>query len=360
MAQRNPLCIPELVEASIYHLNIPRDFAACALVSRLWVHAAQSRLFRAPSISKWHPFLNTLSSSRHLIPHIRHLRIHPEDVATLARICAVQFTHLHSTMVILSGEYLPSGSVAALQQLFRLPSLRRVELHCFLNDEDEFARIWDHCSPSITDITLRCRANDPLLGIDVGLLRPITSSPGGILLESLRMHSSQMLDYALMQQNSCPFNLSKLKFLSIGWRTHVPWPHFSPAVQSIEGLDVVVNASAASLVLSDFPALTSLRISLPFWIPHERRLAMLDQLFSTLSPTNILQKIVIFPSNAAVQMDGVLCTTLDAKLSSASMTPTLVVELEVERNLYEGIWPFFPTLNARNSLGRTEGRVSWW
>ncbi|KAJ6491939.1 hypothetical protein C8R45DRAFT_928262 [Mycena sanguinolenta] len=163
------------------------------------------------------------------------------------------------------------------------------------------------------------------------------------------MHSSQMLDYALMQQNSCPFNLSKLKFLSIGWRTHVPWPHFSPAVQSIEGLDIVVNASAASLVLSAFPAITFLRISLPSWIHHERTLAMLDRLFSSLGPTNTLQKIVIFPSNAAVQMDGVLCTTLDAKLSSAPMPPTLVVELEVERNFYEGIWPFFLSLSGRNS-----------
>ncbi|KAF7358927.1 hypothetical protein MSAN_01233100 [Mycena sanguinolenta] len=360
MGECNPLCIAELVEACMDHVNTPGDLAACALVSRLWVHPAQSRLFRAPYITEWHRFLNMLATSRHLIPHIRQLRIRPEDVATLARICAVPFTHLQSTVVILSGDYLPCGSVAALQQLFRLPTLRRVELHCFLNNEGEFASIWDQCAPNIKDITLNCRVDHPLLGIDVDPLRPATPSPGGILLQSLRMHSPQMLDSTLIRQNSHPFNLSKLKFLSIGWRAHVPWPNFAPVVRSIEGLDIVVNASAASLDLSAFPNLTFLRISLPFWIPPERRLAMLDQLFSTLSPANILETLVICPSNGVVQMDGMLCMTLDAKLSSGPFSPTLAVELEVEQTVYGGIWPFFSTLNARNSLGRTEGRVSWW
>ncbi|KAF7358923.1 hypothetical protein MSAN_01232700 [Mycena sanguinolenta] len=362
MAQRNPLCIAELVDACISYLSSPRDLKACALVSRLWVGPAQSRLFSNPSILKWHPFLNRLSSSPHLIRHVRHLYINLEDVAILKRIAAVHFTHLRSIVVIWSRgrDYLPIGCIVSLQQLFCLPALRRISLHCSFYYEDEYAAIWNQCSPSIKDITLDCWAADHSslgVGVDVDALHPKNTSlspQGAIALQSLRMCSLQMLDYALIQK-SCAFNLSKLKFLSIGWGADVPWPQFSPAVRSIEGLDIAVNDSIASLVLSAFPNLTSLEIYLGFWIPPERRLAVVDQLFSTLSATNTLQKIVICPNNAE-QMDGALCTMLDAKLSIAPMSPTLVVELEVDPNTYEGIWPLFPTLNTRNSLRRADRR----
>ncbi|KAF7358920.1 hypothetical protein MSAN_01232400 [Mycena sanguinolenta] len=164
---------------------------------------------------------------------------------------------------------------------------------------------------------------------------PIASSARGVALESLHMFSKQMLDYKLMQ--NCPFSLSKLRFLSTGRWTHVPWSYFVPVVQSIERLDIVVNGLESSLALSSFPNLASLRIPIPF-----SRASTLQTFFKKLQylPMNLAER----------QMDSMLCAMLDIKLSSLPMSPTLVMELEVAQNVYEDIWPFFPSLSSRNAV----------
>ncbi|KAF8209598.1 hypothetical protein K438DRAFT_1811348 [Mycena galopus ATCC 62051] len=367
MAGPNPLNVAELVAHCIAHLHSPRDLKACALVSRLWVYPAQSRLFRAPNLTTmspelpWWLFLDTLASSPHLIPFIRRLVVEliPEPIATLSRICTFQFTHLETVVVILYGAGLPAAAVTALQPLFGLPALRRVKLQCTVSDAGAFTHLWDRCSPGLREIALACNSDN--FSATLRSLNPTTSlSTHSIALESLHMLSTQMLDYQLiMKENSSPFDISELRFLSIGWRARVPWLDFTPAVQNIQTLDIVVNGTIESLVLSSFPKLTSLRIRLLVWTPFYKSLSMVDKLLSGIGPSNVLQTIAIHPDGGVQQMDGVLCALFDSKLSSLPMPHLISVDLEIHRG-YERVRPLFPQLNVMNMLRRTEGQDAWW
>ncbi|KAF8209592.1 hypothetical protein K438DRAFT_234558 [Mycena galopus ATCC 62051] len=366
MAQSNPLNVEELVENCISFLHSPRDLKSCALVSRRWVYAAQSYLFRAPDITSvlstpeilWHLFLETLASSPHLIPYIRrlHIELDPgrlQHVATLSRICGFHFPNLETVVLILYGDGLPASAVTALQQLFGLPTVRRIRLHCTLRDAKAFTHLWDRCSPGLKEVVLACDSDDQSMTSDsfnsITFLPTSTPKPA---LESLYMLSNQMLDYRLIE-NACPFDLSKLKLLCIGWRARVPWPFFTPVVRSIETLDLVVNGTTASLVLSSFPKLTSLRLCLPYWMPAQKMQLLIDQLCSGIGSANVIRKLVISPHRHG-QMDGALCMLLDSKLSNLPMPHQAGVELEMDQDDYEGIWLFFPRLNSMNKLRRTD------
>ncbi|KAF8209595.1 hypothetical protein K438DRAFT_1753939 [Mycena galopus ATCC 62051] len=368
MVGPDPLDVAELVVHCLTYLHSPRDLKACALVSRLWVYAAQSRLFAAPNITKrstripelaWGLLLDTLTSSPHLVSHIRHLVIElsPERITTLSRICSFQFTHLKTVVVILCDDGLRAPAAMALQPLFGLPALRRIKLECAISDAQAFTHLWDRCCPGLKAVTLACNSDDDSMTTDS--MNSIASLPAhSIALESFYMLSTRMLDYRLME-NACPFDFSKLKFLCIGWRARVPWLLFTPAVRNIEALDIVVNGTTHSLVLSSLPKLASLRIYLPSWIPAQKTQLLIDQLFSGIGAANVVRTIVISPDRYG-QMDGALCTLLDSKLSSLPMPHQAGVELEMDREDYDGIWLFFPRLNSRNALRRTDAQVAWW
>jgi len=125
---------------------------------------------------------------------------------------------------------------------------------------------------------------------------------------------------------------------------------------------ISAQRTAASLVLSSFPKLTFLRIYLPHWIPSTQRLSMADQLFSGISPANVLRKIVVSADGGTLSMDSALCTQLDSQLSSLPMPHTPTVDLEVDQDSYEGISPYFPRLTSTNALRRTDshGIAYWW
>ncbi|KAF7354036.1 hypothetical protein MVEN_01090500 [Mycena venus] len=373
MEQSNPLLVQELLEHCIAYLDhSPRDLKACALVSRLWVYAAQSRLFRAPNITdpstlipelSWAPFLKTLDSSPHLIPHIRHLKIQslgPEAVATLSRICSVHYTHLETVTFRYPGD-LQGSAVTAFQRLLALPTLRCVKiLECDFNDPKYFAALWEGCALGIRHVVLNCGTERPNSFASQSL--PPRGNTGSVpRLESLNLQSTQMLDYQLLKY-SCPFDLSRLKMLRVGWRALVPWQIFAPVVQSIETLHIVLNRTTTSISLASFPNLTVLRLYIPDWIPAPNRLTQVERLFSSFgTPTahanaNTLRKIIIFPGLGTRQppMDSALCTQFDSSLSNLPMTPGLVVELELDAETYEGVWPYFPRLNALNALRRSD------
>jgi hypothetical protein len=254
MDQPSPLDVEELLEHCIAYLHDSyRDLKACTLVSRHWVNAAQSHLFRAPAITTvftsfsdadilWTRFLETLDTSQHLIRHIRHLDIkHNDAMLCLPKLCRFPFTHLESVLISYAGE-LSTAVITALQQLLTLPTLFRVKLCCGFSNREDFIQLWHCCSPGIRHLELDCE--EPSFNLMPGLPPKIALlSPRGthkIALESLSMLSTETLDYRLMQK-PCPFDLSHLKVLRTGWRAAIPWQSFGPAVQSIEVLDIVVN-----------------------------------------------------------------------------------------------------------------------
>ncbi|KAJ7738544.1 hypothetical protein B0H14DRAFT_3610640 [Mycena olivaceomarginata] len=284
MDQYTPLNIQELLDHCLSYLHSLNDLKSCARVSRFWVYAAQSRIFRAPHIinGSWNHLLEALASSPHLISHIRQLDIQlrqPEATTTLSTVCGFPFTHVDSIVFMYNGVIDPFA-VTALQHLLALPTLRRVELQCTFGTFHDFTRLWASCvsGSGIRHVALACTPhmwNMSHTHATVFLPSPQGGEGGGIALQSLSLHSREMLDYNLLA-HSCPFDLSRLKTLSIGWRARIPWREFAPHVTSIEELDVVLNNTTPTLApllslsfpsASAFPKLTTLRLSLPVWIP---------------------------------------------------------------------------------------------
>ncbi|KAJ7915875.1 hypothetical protein B0H13DRAFT_1999362 [Mycena leptocephala] len=345
MDQPSPLDVEELLEHCIAYLHDSyRDLKACTLVSRHWVNAAQYIVDTIPR--------NT-GTSQHLIRHIRHLDIkHNDSMLCLPKLCSFPFTHLESVLISYAGE-LSTPVITALQQLLTLPTLFRVKLCCGFSNREDFIQLWDCCSPGIRHLELDCK--EPSFNLMPGLPPKIALlSPRGthkIALESLSMLSTKTLDYRLMQK-PCPFDLSHLKVLRTGWRASIPWQSFGPAVQSIEVLDIVVNAGSTTLVLSSFPNLRFLRLFLAYWVPTSTKLSRIAQLLSSIGPANVIRKITVYTED----MESTLCAEIDSKLSSLPMSHPPIVELEMYLHVYEGVWPYFPRLSSENLLRRTDPR----
>ncbi|KAJ7184747.1 hypothetical protein C8R46DRAFT_1065049, partial [Mycena filopes] len=351
MGQLSPLDIEELLERCIQYLHDSRrDLAACALVSRSWVYPAQSHLFRAPDVlhrlsepwrnaSAWEHFIQTLSRSTHLIPHIRHLDL--VGLTTLARfwdIQTIQFTHLQSVSVRYPG-VLSLESIPPLQQLLSLPALRRLTLGCYVGAWGPFFQLWDRCSPSLREIQFLCQspAGPPQN------LPPPPFRRERITLTALHMNSSKTLDYDLMRTLSL-FDLSQLRLLYVGWTTEIPWPNFGPVVRHIEALSIFVSTRTASIDLASFPDLSCLRISLPLWIQQSGMVQMAIQILSGIGPASVIRRIIIEAD--VMTLDGHVCTQLDAVLSSLPMLHRPRVEFELSAHDFEGVWPFFVRMRA--------------
>lgn len=78
------LPVQELVDAILDYLHDRKDLAACALVSHSFCHRAQSRLFRdialdngklSRLVNKAQRLADILSTSPHIVDHIRTIRI---------------------------------------------------------------------------------------------------------------------------------------------------------------------------------------------------------------------------------------------------------------------------------------------
>ncbi|KAJ7354526.1 hypothetical protein DFH08DRAFT_933988 [Mycena albidolilacea] len=230
-----------------------------------------------------------------------------------------------------------------------------------------------------------CAARFPsYLVVSLRVILPFPPPQGGIPLDALHLSSTEMLDYHLLARSS-PFDFSRLKSPSIGWRARIPWREFAPLIRSVEELNVVLNSttsvlapllSLSSPAASAFPNLTTLRLSLPVWIPAQNWLAFAGELFAGLHPppANITANAMNAHRNAKSKAsgelrtlvlsadadgsgapDGALCTFLDGV--TAELGVALELEVDVER--YAGIWPFFPRLRAVRWTD-PESRKSWW
>ncbi|KAJ7141670.1 hypothetical protein C8R43DRAFT_1131290 [Mycena crocata] len=163
-SQGNPLLIPELVDYFITYLrNSPSDLRACALVSRSWIYAAsQSHLFREVVLKnesvdevRWSRLHDVIQVSPHLVQHIRRLELSPIRLSreTFSAACNFPFTRLEVVMIFLFED----ADFIDIQQLFSLPTLRRLEIEPQLIDSVTFTQIWDHISPSIRHDSLSLR-----------------------------------------------------------------------------------------------------------------------------------------------------------------------------------------------------------
>ncbi|KAJ7613873.1 hypothetical protein DFH06DRAFT_1241943 [Mycena polygramma] len=375
----SPLSIDELLEHCISYLrNSPRDLIACALVSRLWVFAAQSLLFRTPPTfdnrssgihGTWSRLFQTLETSPHLTRHVRHLDINIEIIpktsgAALSRICHFPFTHVQSVTLVYVDRA-PDG-LADLQQLFSLPALLDVYLLYLSIERGEFIRLWERASPTIRHVRLCCGELTSVTAPPAATHLPSPETP--IVLDSLHIESIGALDYRWMMQ-PCPFDLSHLKVLCVGSNVEVSWQDFSPAVQTIKCLDICLNPRNANTPhLSSFPNLSFLHISLifPSEMPQVKALDLAEQFFSGVSPTSVIRTITISldlgrgPSGSTQLEDSVACERLDSVLSGLALPRLPIVELEVDAQVYESVRPYFHRLSSRDVLRRTDRYGRRW
>ncbi|KAJ6534277.1 hypothetical protein B0H19DRAFT_1185672 [Mycena capillaripes] len=268
MDHPNPLDVGELIAQCIDHLgDSSQDLKACALVSRRWVYAAQSQLFKAVTVSithvdyvapggasagaiYWARFLGTLRRSSHLTRHIQTLNLmgngDPAVIPALSQICNFPFTHLENVFIFVTG-YLTFPHAVAFQPLLSVPTLRRVKSFFTFKQISNFVQIWDGCAPGVRHVELFFEA-----GASSQQSSQAPPPPAHIVLESLRMTSEGMTDYR-MTHNLRLFDLSRLRVLSIHRRTEFPWQHCSQTLQGIEALDIFSNVRNSSTFLLDIP-----------------------------------------------------------------------------------------------------------
>ncbi|KAJ6555362.1 hypothetical protein DFH09DRAFT_1165247 [Mycena vulgaris] len=328
----NPLGIEELLDRCVEFLSDgPSDLEACALVSRLWAYVAQRYLFREITVTRstrcW--WLNeTLPTAPHLIPHIRHLSVYPTDYI-VSEACRFPFTHLESVFIMNLGTIsLPCA--LAMQNLFRLPTLRRINLGCGFIAPSDLLKIWDRCSPSIKHLALDIGTHGNWRGtLDA---TPGHSSPP-IQLESFQIAQEECVSEWLTH-DLCPFDFSNLKALSLYTETDIlRLPKFAPALQTIETLDFVTTDNYIPIDLSSLPNLSLLRI----FVPSAAMWPVVHSTIAAVAPSSAIRRIVI-SFDITVNMDSM---DLDATPTALTGDHPPTVELEMSELTYINTAPYF-------------------
>ncbi|KAJ6566212.1 hypothetical protein B0H19DRAFT_1137201 [Mycena capillaripes] len=363
----NPLIVPELIEHCISYLgDSPRDLQACAVVCRRWVHAAQSHLFRAPTVTneykpiktneiRWGQFRDVLAISPHLIRHIHSFHVEGLEAysATLSQICHFPFTHLTSVFISISG-CLWEASLLAIEQLLSLPTLRRVKFGCVFGNWADFMQVWARCSPAIRHLELASGVRTAFPSSSP-LMTPRTTP---LALESLRIESEPD---ELACCHTELFDPSHLKVLSVGvssWQKIIASKSFALALETITVLDIPedFHNSPGTVDISAFPNLALLRIGTTNWHLFGTRPL---QILTTISASNsVIRTITLVPTLGPLPSE--ICEQLDAELSNLPMPQLPMVELEVDASDFDEMSPHFPCMAATNLLRRADSSHEWW
>ncbi|KAF7343391.1 hypothetical protein MVEN_01771500 [Mycena venus] len=276
------------------------------------------------------------TSSRHLVQHIRTLVLFrgPDShknslkIGAFEKICHISFMRLETVFVCDFGTT-TLRSAEALQRLFSLPTLRQVRLNCSFSDPAAFLAIWDTCAPTIRHLQLFCNNRS---GFALRpRVRPHSSTP--IALASLKLDALNGVDEWL-NHDRCPFDLSRLTVLSV------------PACASMVGWP----GPSAPINISLFSNLQFLRINIIY--PH-RSMTIVHGTLAAITSSSPLRQIV-FSFWPVSHVEVAMCKQLDFKVANLPLPHLSSVGLEMNINEYNRSVPFFPRLDARNLLCRTE------
>ncbi|KAJ7175015.1 hypothetical protein C8R43DRAFT_975710 [Mycena crocata] len=236
----HPLQIAELVDHCIQYLgDSPPTLCACALVSRAWVFAAQSQLFRKLTLEDavlWLEIYIILiaPSSAHLLQHIRKLEVHAATLKlapqTFADMCQFPFTHLHT--ITLRGVNFDRLSVLPLQHLLSAGTLRRLVIRSRVTDPVACAEVWDRVSPSVKHVDWLLIQDENKKGSF-----PPRSTP--IILDSLRLMFIGKINHSLAPQSL--FDFSRLRALSLNGVSGTLLHKLAPDSQRLEVLDYIAD-----------------------------------------------------------------------------------------------------------------------
>ncbi|KAJ6568078.1 hypothetical protein DFH09DRAFT_438653 [Mycena vulgaris] len=356
------LDVQELLDRCIdFRAHSRYDLLACALVSRSWAAAAQSHLFREVLFNMdryssellWWQLRGTLSASPHLIRHIRLLFVNSDALTTpgFLEICNFPFTHLKDVYIHQSNDVTLVRAMG-MQQLFSLPSLRRVGFLCYYIEAASFPRIWERSAAGVRHLQVCCDelSTEPLVFTSTDHDVP------SIVLESLQLASGNVISTLegvgdWLMNALCPFDLSSLRVLSIGWHTQIlRWQRITPALQTLEAIDFRFDDTQIThdtlVDLSLLPNLILLRMCIPFPEHHPRALDTL----ATIGSASRIRKIVLYES----WLGDTACEALDIRISGLPMRHLPVLEIEM-RIVWGGLGAenlneYFPRLSSRNPV----------
>ncbi|KAK7005876.1 hypothetical protein R3P38DRAFT_3367287 [Favolaschia claudopus] len=331
-SQPSPLSIQELLDRSIDFLSASHvDLRSCSLVAHSWVHTAQSHLFRSPQLTAARPgaaatqlaLSAVLTSSPHLIHHVRHLHV-PFQISWLSpltfdKLCSIEYTHLEDISIYIDWRvYVPQR---LYPRVLSLRTLRWLKLH--LSEGRQFldaVHLLQNLSPTIQHLELiagpREEPETPLrISGSSTVLAPIRlkSLRLELLAEPYRDPLMPPLDISVL----APFDVSELKALQVSRLTCVPW-HTIPRAK-IEILDLALSHEPVDL--ASFPELTTLRIAIPEPLEKHSRLAL-----ATIPPSNHIRTIVI--GIESWPLDEAECSPLDEHLSCLPLSGPVVIEFE--------------------------------
>ncbi|KAJ6606121.1 hypothetical protein DFH09DRAFT_1119345 [Mycena vulgaris] len=355
----HPLHIQELLDRCIGMLRVSgskADLLACALVSRAWVHPAQSTLLREIYLAYgrenggnyWPRLQKTLENSPHLIRNIRRVDVNPHVLSTaaFAALCSFPFTHLESVRLWF-GENMSFPYVMASQKLLSLPTLRGVDIECDTDwDPSEYLQIWTHLYPGIRHLCLMAIKHT---GVTFPPIPPRRHCQP-IRLESLHILCRGVDGW--LQHAHFPFDLLRLKALAIPLEDMV---RLALSPQTIETLNLLPHYSAATLDLSSLPNLTLLRISLS---PHPLSWAMVLEILRTIAPWSRIQRIIVNPIDKYI--DKAALETLDSMLSALPAQHTPVLELEMSFSQYAKCVTYCKQLRSKRLLCRGDPDEDWF
>ncbi|KAJ7123281.1 hypothetical protein C8R43DRAFT_43797 [Mycena crocata] len=344
----SPLRIPELLDHCIDHLHdSPTDLSVCALVSRCWLHPAQSRLFHSVSLinhpqsigeTLWVRLHDALRTSPHLIRYVHQFRADTTAVSheTLSSICHFPFTHLKTAALSAVKEVTPP--IASIQQLLRLHTLQRVALYSYIPDPVAFSQIWESLSPTVKHLDWMCGQHNQ---------EPLSSRRPGALpirLESLRLIVATDASNWLTQPGS-PFDFSSLRVLSVAGLQTFGFKHLFSAVPALEVLDFTLTGHDIHVDLSCFPKLSLVRMTR----------AGLDSL-SSIGATNRIRKIIFH----GFIVDEETCVELDGTLSGLPLGEECTIVLTMKVSEYDRLVPSFQKSSSKMKFRQADPNFAWF
>ncbi|KAK6974135.1 hypothetical protein R3P38DRAFT_2812320 [Favolaschia claudopus] len=344
MRQRNPLAIQELLDHSIGFLaSSMHDLLACSLVSRSWLHPAQSIVFRSPmkhihdmassstsgrTRERWLQFYRAIILSPHLACLVRELYLGTiqMDRRTIESISRLPFTHLESLWLALPKELETPGSLKAL---VAQDTLRHLKLYrC-----EDIVELLQHRSAPIRHLKLVYQGDS-----DLRTFRWIENT-SRIHVVVLELDGDYRLELASLLK---PFDMSKVKAFRIEPDNRVTISWKSMPENAIEMLDIFIDDGLTEFLdFSKFPNLRYLRLEFGYGIPDMSLPAL-----RSIAPSQKIQTLVI--SMCDYPLDMSLFPDLDSILASL---PVSSVEIEQTGIFDPNASRFYPNLVERKLVG---------
>ncbi|KAJ7814298.1 hypothetical protein B0H13DRAFT_2293743 [Mycena leptocephala] len=357
----SPLKIPELLDHIISFLDDEEDFHACSLISRSWVHSAQSRIFSEVDIfdvdtnSGW---LAKFKDSPHLVGYVSTLRIRYLEVLELGdfmKLSNLPYIVLTS-LCIVGGHDAALGSKAslAIQRFLRIPSLVSVFLNCQFETLEDFYGIWEGCSRNIRHLEQCCWIPRGNPQASFGQTSALTSHPR-IKLDSLVITgaSDRSGIESWFEHPRCPFDVSRLKALEFDGTKRTLRDVMHAARETIEFVLITffITPAPHSVNVSALRQITDIKItSFSPNVTHSfnlvRTIGQENRWRLEAIQLRILRiESFTFDLPSLMELDRQLCWVQDE-------FPNLkVVEIVIERTaLAEDLEQHFPRLKTRISL----------